>query len=46
MFVNGTMDPGNHDVLNPGFRALTSDDFEVALSRLALRTNSVLHPWK
>ena len=30
MFVTGTMDPRwNNDVLNPAFRALTSDDFEV-----------------
>ncbi len=30
MFVTGTMDPRwNNDVLNPAFRALVSDDFEV-----------------
>lgn len=30
MFVTGTMDPRwNNDVLNPAFRALSSDDFEV-----------------
>jgi hypothetical protein len=30
MYVTGTMDPRwNNDVLNPAFRSLTSDDFEV-----------------
>ena len=30
MYVSGTMDPRwNNDVLNPAFRALTADDFEV-----------------
>jgi hypothetical protein len=30
MYVTGTMDPRwNNDVLNPAFRALTADDFEV-----------------
>ena len=30
MYISGTMDPRwNNDVLNPAFRALTADDFEV-----------------
>ncbi len=30
MYISGTMDARwNNDVLNPGFRALTADDFEV-----------------
>jgi hypothetical protein len=30
MYVSGTMDPRwNNDILNPAFRALTADDFEV-----------------
>jgi hypothetical protein len=30
MYITGTMDPGwNNDVLNPAFRSLTADDFEV-----------------
>lgn len=36
MYVSGTMDPRwNNDVLNPAFRALTADDFEVV--RLGIR---------
>ena len=30
MYISGTMDPRwDNDVLNPAFRALTADDFEV-----------------
>jgi hypothetical protein len=30
MYIQGTMDPRwNNDVLNPAFRSLTADDFEV-----------------
>jgi hypothetical protein len=43
MYISGTMDPRwNNDVLNPAFRALTADDFEVI--QLGWRPATTLSP--
>jgi hypothetical protein len=43
MYISGTMDPRwNNDVLNPAFRALTADDFEVV--QLGWRAAETLSP--
>jgi hypothetical protein len=43
MYISGTMDPRwNNDVLNPAFRALTADDFEVV--QLGWRPSTLTAP--